>query len=287
MSSNRTSWQLVVRDYFLITVGALLTALALDLFLVPGKIAAGGVSGLATVFYHLFGFHVGVTMLVINVPLFIAGWRMIGRTFVVRTFYGAVMLSVLTDALAFLPALTSDSLLAALWGGILSGIGIGMTLKWGGSTGGTDLAALLLQRFFRISVGQTLLVIDFAIITFAGIVFGAELALYALITLFITTRVIDLVQEGMVYAKAAYIISNHAEEISQAVLDKMARGVTSFKATGMWTKTEREVLFIIVARSEIATLKQIVSRIDPRAFMVIHDAHEVLGEGFKGLQNPY
>ncbi|NLY56333.1 MAG: YitT family protein [Firmicutes bacterium] len=287
MSSNRTSWQLVVRDYFLITVGALLTALALDLFLVPGKIAAGGVSGLATVFYHLFGFHVGVTMLVINVPLFIAGWRMIGRTFVVRTFYGAVMLSVLTDALAFLPALTSDSLLAALWGGILSGIGIGMTLKWGGSTGGTDLAALLLQRFFRISVGQTLLVIDFAIITFAGIVFGAELALYALITLFITTRVIDLVQEGMVYAKAAYIISDHAEEISQAVLDKMARGVTSFKATGMWTKTEREVLFIIVARSEIATLKQIVSRIDPRAFMVIHDAHEVLGEGFKGLQNPY
>src|SRR5690606_6752380 len=132
-------------------------------------------------------------------------------------------------ALAFLPALTSDSLLAALWGGILSGIGIGMTLKWGGSTGGTDLAALLLQRFFRISVGQTLLVIDFAIITFAGIVFGAELALYALITLFITTRVIDLVQEGMVYAKAAYIISDHAEEISQAVLDKMARGVTSFK----------------------------------------------------------
>ncbi len=286
MISNGPSWRSIVRDYLLITIGALLTALALDLFLVPGKIAAGGVSGLATVLYHLFGLHVGMTMLVINIPLLIAGWRLVGRTFVVRTLYGSVLLSLFTDIFAFLPALTADSLLAALWGGILSGIGIGMTLKWGGSTGGTDLAALLLQRFFRISVGQTLLIIDFAIIAIAGVVFGAELALYALITLFITTRVIDLVQEGMVYAKAAYIISEYSSEISQAVLEKMARGVTSFKATGMWTKSERDVLFIIVARSEIATLKQIVSQIDPRAFMVIHDAHEVLGEGFKGLQNP-
>ncbi|MBO8127074.1 MAG: YitT family protein [Firmicutes bacterium] len=267
----------------MITIGALLTALALDWFLVPGKIAAGGVSGLATVIYHLTGISVGLTMLVINIPLLIASWRMIGRTFVVRTLYGAIILSVFTDALAFLPALTKDPLLASFYGGVLSGVGIGMTLKWGGSTGGTDLAALLLQKFFRTSVGQSLLIIDFAIITFAGVVFGAELALYALITLFITSKAIDLVQEGMVYAKAAYVISQKSEEIARAVLDKMGRGVTALNGKGMWTRTDRDVLFIIVARSEIATLKRIVSQIDSDAFMVIHDAHEVLGEGFKGL----
>lgn len=270
-------------SYLMITIGALLTALALDWFLVPGKIAAGGVSGLATVIYHLTGISVGLTMLVINIPLLIASWRMIGRTFVVRTLYGAIILSVFTDALAFLPALTKDPLLASFYGGVLSGVGIGMTLKWGGSTGGTDLAALLLQKFFRTSVGQSLLIIDFAIITFAGVVFGAELALYALITLFITSKAIDLVQEGMVYAKAAYVISQKSEEIARAVLDKMGRGVTALNGKGMWTRTDRDVLFIIVARSEIATLKRIVSQIDSDAFMVIHDAHEVLGEGFKGL----
>lgn len=273
-------------SYVMITIGALLTALALDWFLVPGKIAAGGVSGLATVLFYVSGVSVGLTMLVINIPLLIASWRLIGRTFVLRTLYGSVILSVFTDTLSFLPALTEDPLLASLYGGVLSGLGIGMTLKWGGSTGGTDLAALLLQRVFRTSVGQALLIIDFAIIAFAGVVFGAELALYALITLFITSKGIDLIQEGMVYAKAAYIISSHSEQIAQMVMEKMGRGVTALKGTGMWTKSQRDVLFIIVARSEIAMLKRLVSQADPAAFVVIHDAHEVLGEGFKGLKLP-
>ncbi len=276
----------VLFSYAMITLGALLTALALDLFLVPNKIAAGGVSGLATVVFYLSGIGVGVTMLLVNAPLFAAGWRLIGRTFVIRSIYGALLLSLFTDFFAFLPALTTDALLASLYGGILSGIGMGMTLKWGGSTGGTDVAAVVFQHMARISVGQALLIIDFIIIGLAGVAFGAELALYALVTLFVTSKGIDLVQEGMVYAKAAYIISDQSDAIAQAVLEEMSRGVTALKGKGMWTQSERDVLLVIVARSEIATLKRLVSQADPSAFVVIHDAHEVLGEGFKGLKVP-
>ncbi|MDI6869898.1 MAG: YitT family protein [Bacillota bacterium] len=271
-------------DYLAILIGAVLTALALDLFLVPNKIAAGGVSGLATVVFHLFRFKVGLVMLVINIPLFLLSLKMLGPTFLARTLFGLVALSFATDLLSFLRPLTQDALLAALYGGVLSGLGIGITLKWGGSTGGTDLAAMILHRWLKTSVGQALLFIDFVIIVLAGVVFqSAELAMYAMIALFITSYGIDLVQEGMPYAKTAYIISDRAEEIAHAVLHQMGRGVTALRGRGVYTGTDRNVLFIIVARGEIAQLKELVRGIDPRAFVVISEAHEVLGEGFKAM----
>lgn len=271
-------------DYLAILVGAVLTALALDLFLVPNRIAAGGVSGLATVIFYLFRFKVGLVMLVINVPLFLLSLKMMGARFLARTLFGLVALSFATDLLSFMRPLTHDALLAALYGGVLSGLGIGITLKWGGSTGGTDLAAASLHRWLKTSVGQALLVIDFLIIVFAGIVFrSSELALYALVALFVTSYGIDVVQEGLSYAKAAYIISEREEEIARAVLHQMGRGVTSLRGRGVYTGTDRDVLFVIVARGEIAQLKELVRELDPRAFVVISDAHEVLGEGFKAM----
>ncbi|MGE5554094.1 MAG: YitT family protein [Betaproteobacteria bacterium] len=271
-------------DYLAILVGAIVAALALDLFLVPNKIAAGGVSGLATVIFHMFGFKVGLVMLVINIPLFLLSLKMMGPSFLTRTLFGLVALSFATDLLDFLRPLTQNALLASLYGGVLSGLGIGITLKWGGSTGGTDLAAMLLHRWLKTSVGQALLFIDFIIILFAGVVFhSAELAMYAIIALFITSYGIDLVQEGMPYARAAYIISDRAEEIAQAVLHGMGRGVTQLRGRGAYTGADRTVLFVIVARGEIAQLKELVREADPRAFVVISDAHEVLGEGFKAM----
>lgn len=271
-------------DYLAVLVGAVLTALALDLFLVPNRIAAGGVSGIATVVYHLFKFGVGATMLVINVPLFLLSLKMLGTQFLARTLFGLVALSFATDLLTFLPPLTRDPLLASLYGGALSGLGIGITLKWGGSTGGTDLAAMLLHRALKTSVGQALLFIDFLIIVVAGVVFhSAELALYATIALFVTSYGIDLVQEGMSYAKTAYIISERVEEIAQAVMSQMGRGATALRGRGAYTGAERSVLFVIVARGELAQLKELVRNIDSSAFVVISDAHEVLGEGFKAM----
>lgn len=274
-----------IYDYIAITVGSLLTALALDWFLVPNKIAAGGISGLATVIFYLTGIGVGVVIFVLNIPLLWASYRVLGRKFVIRTLYGTFTLSLFTDLLSWLAPLTRDALLASLYGGILSGIGIGITLKWGGSTGGTDLAAMLFHRFLKTSVGQALLLIDFTIIVAAGIVFhSAELALYALITLFVTSRVIDIVQEGMVYAKAAYIISDAADAIADRIMLELGRGVTTFYGRGEYTNRERLILLVIVDRSEITQLKNIVLESDPRAFVVISDAHEVLGEGFKSME---
>ncbi len=273
----------VLSEYLMVFVGAAITAVALDWLLVPNRIAAGGVSGLATVIYYLFKVRVGVTMLIINVPLFLASVRILGGEFGAKTFFAAVSLSLLVDFLQqFLRPLTTDPLLAALYGGILSGVGMGITFKFGGSTAGTDLAALLLQRWLGTSVGQTLLFIDFGVITLAGIVFNAELALYALIALFVTSKVIDVVQEGVNYAKAAFIISGASEEIAGRVLTELGRGATLLHGKGMYTRTDRDMLFVIVSRAEIAQLKELVWEIDPRAFVVIGDAHEVLGEGFKG-----
>lgn len=274
-----------VKDYLFIALGSLLTALALDWFLVPNKIAAGGVSGLATVIYYLTGISVGTTIIILNIPLLWASFRVLGPRFVIRTLFGTMTLAVFTDLLSRLPALTGNALLASLYGGILSGIGIGFTLKWGGSTGGTDLAAMLFHRSLKTSVGQALMVIDFTIIVAAGIAFNSsDLALYALITMFITSQVIDLVQEGMAYAKAAYIISDEAEHIASRIMRELGRGVTSLQGRGEYTSQEKVVLMVIVARSEIAQLKNIVVESDPRAFVVISDAHEVLGEGFRSIE---
>ncbi|MGI6037256.1 MAG: YitT family protein [Limnochordia bacterium] len=277
---KRKPWYQHVYEYLGVAVGVVITAMGIAWFLVPARLAAGGVSGLGILLYHLFGLPVGRTMLAINIPLFLLSWRVLGPLFGVKTLFGATLLSF---ALELMPALsfTQDSLLAALYGGGISGIGIGIAFRFGGSTGGTDMGAHLLNHWTKISVGQSLLILDFGIILLAGFVFNAELALYALITLLVTTRTIDLVQQGGVYAKALYIISSEPTQVGEAILKKMERGVTVLQGRGMYTGQAREVLMVIVSRAEITRAKEIVVDIDPGAFMIITDVHEVLGEGFQ------
>ncbi|HHV43147.1 MAG TPA: YitT family protein [Firmicutes bacterium] len=253
-------------------------------FLIPNRIAAGGVSGLATVLYHVTGLPVGVTMLAINIPLLYATFRIIGVSFSVRTIVGTVVLSLTIDLLEpFVPAVTQDPLLAAIYGGVLSGIGIGLAFYFGGSTGGTDLAARLLNHFTRLTVGQSLLIIDMIIIGVAGIFFGAEAALYAILALYLSSKTIDLIQEGQGGARAAFIISQRPQQISDRILRELERGVTALHGKGMYTQREREILMAIVSRSEVVRLKRLVHEEDPAAFMIITDAREVLGEGFSGF----
>lgn len=279
LARNRTR---PVLDYLVVLLGSLCIAFALNWFLVPNQVAAGGVSGLATVVYYLTGMPVGVTMLLVNVPLFLVSLKVLGPTFGVKTVVGAIATAVFVDMSAgWLSPLTSDPFLASIYGGILSGIGIGITFRVGGSTGGTDIAARLLNHFFRLGPGRMLMVADGFVIAFAGITFGAELALYAFISVYLTGRVIDFIQEGGVYAKAAFVVSTESDAIAQAVLHDMERGVTELKGQGMFTGADRPVLFIIVPRGEITHLRRIVARIDPNAFMVVTDVSEVLGEGFR------
>ncbi|WP_373995601.1 YitT family protein [Moorella sp. E306M] len=269
-------------DYLGITTGTLITALGLVLFLVPNKIAAGGVSGLATVLHYVFGWPVGLTMLVLNIPLFLAGLKVLGWNFGLKTLYGTIMLSVFTDALAlWLHAPTANALLASIYGGLMSGVGLGVVFRSGGSTGGTDLAALLFGHFLHISSGVGLLLVDALVISLAGLTFNVELALYAFLALILTSRAIDAIQEGGGYAKAAIIISDHAETIARQVMEELDRGVTGLAGRGLYTGKEREVLLVVVQRSEVSRLKSLVAAVDPEAFVIVSNVHEVLGEGFR------
>ncbi|KXS40811.1 MULTISPECIES: YitT family protein [unclassified Candidatus Frackibacter] len=270
-----------VYDYIGITIGSILTAMSLVMFLVPNKIAAGGVSGIATVLFYIFNWPVGLTMLAINIPLFFTGVRVLGVTFGIRTLYSILVLSLATDYLSpYLKTLTHDPLLAAIYGGVFAGVGLGIVFKFKATTGGTDLVARLLNHYFGFSIGKGLLMIDFLVITFAGVVFSAELALYALIGLFITSKAIDLVQEGFNISKGTFIISDHGAKIKKEILDNMDRGVTVLKGKGGFTDADKEVLLCIISRAEVARLKGLVYDIDQEAFVIITDVHEVLGEGF-------
>ncbi len=270
-----------IYNYIGITIGSVITALGLVMFLIPNKIVAGGVSGLATVIYHVFGFPVGIVSLLINIPLFIAGVKEMGAKFGFKTLYSILILSLSIDFLGpYLAVPTQELLLASIYGGGIAGLGLGIVFKFKGTTGGTDLVAQLINKFTGISVGKSLLIIDFGVITLAGVTFNAELALYALIAVYMTSKTIDLVQEGLKISKGAFIISNNAPEIKGVILNKMNRGLTILKGKGGFTNKNKDVLLCIISRSEVSDLKRIVHNIDENAFIIITEVHEVLGEGF-------
>lgn len=290
----------LIKVYFLITFGAAITALAINIFLVPYKIAPGGLSGLATVIFYLSGgrFPVGTVMLIINIPLFIMGYKFIGRHFFIRTLYGTIMLSVIIDLTESYSAVLAkkllvngggtsapDILLYSIIGGFVSGIGLGIVLKMEATTGGTELAAKLLNKPIKnLTIGQILLAIDALIIVFAIIAFNSVLiGLYSLVSLFITTKVIDAMVEGVDYARAVLIISEHQEEIAKRIIIEMDRGVTELKGRGVYSGKDKNVLLCVLSRNEIQHLKEIVHALDSDAFMILADVREVLGEGFNGV----
>jgi len=279
-----------VRDYALITAGVLLLALGLDMFLIPNQLAAGGVAGLATVIFYVAkeaGVYlpVGVQMLVMNIGLLFIGLRSQGWRYAAKTIYGIVLLSVMIDLLArFVPRLAEgDPLLAALYGGGLAGLGLGLVFRGGGNTGGTDIIAQLLSKRVPLGIGQLMLIVDAFVTLFAAFVFGPELALYGAVAIFVQGAIIDLVLEGLRLEKAAFIISKRPDEIAQAVLFDLGRGATAISARGAYSGEEREMIFTVVSRTQIATLKRLVAAVDPHAMLIISDVHEAFGEGFREM----
>jgi len=280
-----------IRDFGLMTVGILMTAWALDAFLIPNRIAAGGVAGLSTVIHYWanaslgINLPVGVQMLVMNAVLLLIAWRIRGRHYLAKTLYGAASLSILVDVIApFTPHLaTDDLLLAALWGGAISGLGMGLVFKGGGNTGGTDIVAQLLSHRLPFGVGQLMLVIDACVTVLAALQFGPNLALYGVVAIFVATTAIDLVLEGISVEKAVWIITDHADAIGEAVNHDMGRGATRLEATGVYTGAKRGTLFVVLSRNEIDDLKAVVAAIDPTAMVIISNVHEAIGEGFKAM----
>lgn len=281
-----------VRDYAFMTIGLALTAWALDSFLIPNKLAAGGVSGLATIIYYVldasFGttLGVGIQMLLMNGILLAVAVRERGLGYLAKTLYGIFALSFFIELFARMtPSLAGDDLLlAALYGGAVSGIGMGMVFKAGGNTGGTDIVAQLFARRLPFGVGQIMLVVDAMVTLLAAFAFGPKLALYGAVAIFVASAAIDLLLEGVSVEKAVFIISDASERIVEAIMQEMGRGATALDATGCYTGQRRAMLFVVISRNELDALKAIVATVDPTAMVVISDVHETIGEGFKEMR---
>lgn len=274
-------------EALIINIGIILIALGLIWFLEPNTIAPGGVTGLAIVIERMIGVPIYLTNLMINIPLFIIGILVLGKGAGLKTAYGTLGLSFFLVALEKVEfirvAATADPLLASIFGGVTVGIGIGLLFKTGGSTGGTDLAGAILNKFFpSLSAAKLMMIVDIGVVSLAGIVSGkVETALYSSFCLYIMVKAADFIVEDLNYSKSFYIISSKSEEISKRIIDELERGVTALQGKGMYSGQPKDVLMCVVNRAQVQKVKTIVREIDPDAFVMLNTTHEELVEGFQ------
>ena len=288
---GESRWRVRLRDLALIVAGSAIFAVGVDCFEVPNGLAAGGITGLATVFYALaeaVGVYlpVGMQTIVMNVFLLLLVIKSGNRGYIVRTVIGIIACGVFTDAFVpFLPVLgNGDLLLCALWGGVITGIGLGLVFRTGGNTGGTDIISQLLAKKLSIPVGTAMIVVDGLVIALSAPVFSVENALYAAIAMYICGKVIDAVIDGPRSERAAYIISERHAEIANAIMYDLNRGCTELQARGVWSGNDRPVLFCVLGRNQVPLLKQVVAEEDPEAIVFISEVHEAFGEGFGSIE---
>lgn len=268
-------------DYVLIVVGAFIMGFAIKNMYDPVNLVTGGVSGIAIIMKSVAGIPLWMTNTALNIPLFLAAWKINGWKFIKRTAAATVALSVslyVIPEIAFLP---DDLFLASLFGGIVSGVGTGIVFMFSATTGGTDMLAALLQRKMRhYSIAQIMQVLDGMVVLAGATVFGVQYALYALIAIYAVSKISDGILEGLKFSKQAFIISEHYQEIADAIMTRMERGVTSLDAVGMYSGEGRKMLFCVVSKKEIVQIREIVREFDRRAFVIVSDVKEVFGEGF-------
>ena len=273
----------IAYGYLQILLGCLIGAAAYPAFLIPNNIAPGGLTGVATILNYLFALPVGTVSLALNIPLFIIGYRSMGKIFAFRSLIATVLFSLLIDILPIRPV-SRDPLLGTLFGGVVLGAGLGLILRGGATTGGTDMIARMVHRKLSfISVGMFLFAIDCLVVLGAAAFIGVEQALYAFISIYVCSKVIDAVMMGFSGNKACFIMTSRWEEITRRLMDEVGRGVTHLEAKGAYTGKQQPVVLCVAARQEIMAVKRIVQEEDEKAFMFITDAHEALGEGFSRL----
>ena len=281
------TWK-TLKDYGLLLAGALVQAFAMRLFLVPGLLVSGGISGAAQIVNHYVTFPLGVMIFLGNVPLFFLGWRFLGGSrFAIRTAFAVTSFSVLTDLLVlFIPGtgLTHDNVLNALFGGVLLGVGLGLVYLGQGTSGGSDILGRILNHRFGLSISQAYLITDTVVVLAGGFAFSWEKALYGLVVIYVSGIAAEMISEGSGIFRTVMIITEKSDEVTQIILEVLERGVTILSGKGGYTSNDRPVLYCVVTRGEVNQLKSLVKEIDPKAFMVIGVAHEALGEGFKPLK---
>ncbi|MCI5648641.1 MAG: YitT family protein [Fusicatenibacter sp.] len=276
------------RDYFLITVGTAIMAVAISSVFDPAGLVTGGFTGLAIVVKRLSegilpgGVPIWITNLILNIPMFFLGIHIKGIEFLKKTIFGTLMNTFWLAVLPVFQLVPDDLTLSALFGGVLMGVGIGMVFIGNGTTGGTDMMAVLIQHYLRYySVAQVMQVVDGLIVFLGVFVFGIHACLYAVVAIFVITKVTDALMEGMNYAKSAFIITSSPEDVANRLMDELGRGTTGIHIRGMYTGQERVMVFCVLGKKQVPQMKAIVGEIDPDAFVVVFDAREVLGEGFQ------
>lgn len=271
-----------IKGFLIVVLGTMLMAVSLNAFLIPNDLAPGGVSGLSVVINHILGVPVGLLVLILNIPIFVLGFRYFSKRFMLFSLVGMILLSGFIDLFVFLPKVTEDMLLSSVYGGAILGVGVGLVFTAGWTTGGADLVAKMFRKKFPfVSLGRIVLLIDVVVVGLAGLVFGKwEVILYSFIAIYISTVIIDLIVEGGSSAKVTYVISDRPKEVAECISSQLERGTTVLQGYSVYSGNEKSVLLCVVRKYEIPRLKSIIKEVDASAFVIFSDAREVLGKGF-------
>ncbi len=277
-------------SYAFIVFGTFLISAGYVYFITPYKIVPGGIYGISIVLHHLFNTPVGLTALLFNIPLTIIGTKILGPRFGTKTVVGFVLTSAYVDILSYFseykPLAPDDPFLSAVFGGVLVGVGVGFIFKSKATSGGTDVIAMILAKYTRLPLGQLMMVVDSVIVLVGFVAFGDwRIPLYSWITIFVMGKTIDTVLSGVNYEKTIFIISDKYEEIRDKIIKDLNRGGTFLHGEGMYNGHQKRVIFTVVNRRELAMLEEFINKVDPKAFLTIMDAHEILGQGFKSLHD--
>ncbi|MEQ6355585.1 YitT family protein [Lysinibacillus sp. M3] len=265
----------------MVSLGAVIMALGLELFLVPNNIMDGGIVGVSIITSHLLNLPLGIFIFILNLPFIFLGYKQIGKTFALSSGLGITVLSLATLFLHNIKPFTQDTLLATVFGGMILGIGVGIVIRYGGSLDGTEILAILFNSKTPFSVGEIIMFCNVLIFTVAGFVFTWEQAMYSILAYYIAYKMIDIVIQGMEESKSVYIISDEIDEIGQTIMDRLGRGVTFLHGEGAYTGNDKKVIFTVITRLEESKLKSIVAEIDDHAFLAIGNIAEVRGGRFK------
>lgn len=278
---RRIGFRDVLKRGLFILAGAIMMAVGIEVFLVPNLIMDGGIVGISIILSNLTGVRLGLFLFLLNIPFFFLGYKQIGKTFAVSTIFGIAMLALASTLLHPVSAFTDDIILAAVFGGICLGAGVGLVIRYGGSLDGTEILAILINKRLPFSVGEIVMFFNIFIFSWGGFVFGGDRAMYSVLAYFIAFKTIDVVIQGLDESKFAWIISDHYQEIGEAILDRLGRGVTYLSGEGAYTGEDKKVIFCVINRLEEAKLKSIVEDFDEDAFLAVGDIAEVRGGRFK------
>ncbi|CAM5796299.1 MULTISPECIES: YitT family protein [Brevibacillus] len=271
----------LIKRILFILIGSALFSVGLEIFLVPNHIIDGGIVGISIIIAHLSGLPLGMFLFLLNLPFLVIGYKQIGKTFAISTLLGVSTMSIVSSLLHDVKGVTEDPLLAAVFGGIILGIGVGLVIRYGGSLDGTEIVAILINKKTPFSVGEIVMFFNLFILGSAGLVFGVDRAMYSLMAYYIAFKMIDLTIEGFQGSKSVWIISDNHKDIGDAIVARLGRSVTYLKGEGGYSGDDKNVVFCIITRLEEAKLKLIVEEVDPSAFLAVGNIHDVRGGQFK------